>query len=238
MSARGQTVMVWWALITMYIYGYCLWGLLGMMPPPTPLLTAEAVAAFYTDNNSAIRLGAMITSWTSAFAVPLAVVIAVQISRLESPPKGQLPFWAILALVSGILMSIFLVLPPLFWGVAAFSPDRAPDATALMHELGTLTLTTTDQFYIWQMVAIFVISQKYKNNPLSPFPAWLGWFTLWAAIVFEVGALAFMFKKGPFAWNGLFVYWFPLTIYGTWITTMAVSLLKAIKRQAAAATVA
>lgn len=235
MSARGQTFMVWWALIAMYIYGYCLWGLFGMMPPPTPLLTPEAIAAFYTENSSAIRIGAMITSWTSAFAVPMAVVIAVQISRLESPPKGQLPFWAILALVSGILMSIFLVLPPLFWGVAAFSPERAADATALMHELGTLTLVTTDQFYIWQMIAILVISLKHKGDPLSPFPTWLGWFTLWAAIIFEVGALAFMFKKGPFAWNGLFVFWFPLTVYGAWITTMAFSLLKAIKRQSLAA---
>lgn len=231
MSERGQIAMIWWSLICMYIYGFTLWGLLGMMPPPPALLTAEAVTAFYTEHGTNIRLGAMIASWTSAFMVPFSVVIAVQLARLE---KGT-PFWSILQCAGGILMSIFLVLPPLFWGVAAFSPARAPEVTALMHELGTLTLVTTDQFYIFQMIAIAVISLKQKVDPKSPFPRWIGFFTIWAALAFEVGAIAFMFKKGPFSWNGLFVYWCPLIIFGAWVSTVAFSMLSAIKRQRALA---
>ena len=163
--------------------------------------------------------------------VPFSVVVAVQLSRLE---KG-VPVWSILQFAGGILMSIFLVLPPIFWGVAAFSPARLPEATALMHELALLTLTTTDQFYIFQMVAITYVSLTQTVDPQSAFPRWLGWFTLWAAVIFEVGALAFMFKTGPFSWNGLFVFWFPLVIFGAWVTTMSVSMLQAIGRQRRAA---
>jgi len=50
----------------------------------------------------------MIASWTSAFMVPLAVVISVQLARLE---KGA-PVWSIAQLAGGILMSLFLVLRP------------------------------------------------------------------------------------------------------------------------------
>lgn len=227
MSERGQTTMVWWALICMYIYGLTLWGLFDMMPPPSALMTPDQVTAFYTEHGFRMRVGAVIASWTSAFMVPMSVVIAVQLARLE---KG-IPFWAVMAFAGGILMSIFLVLPPLFWGVAAFNPARAPEATALMHELGTLTLVTTDQFYIFQMIGIAVISFKQKVDAHSPFPRWMGYFTIWAALAFEVGAIAFMFKQGPFSWSGVFVYWCPLIIFGAWITTLSFTLLRAIKLQ-------
>jgi hypothetical protein len=228
MSERGQSIMIWWGLIFMVIYGFDLWGLLDMMPPPRATLSANEVAAFYLENGHRIRWGALIASWTSAFMVPFSVVAAIQLARLE---KG-VPVWSALAFAGGILMSIFLVLPPLFWGIAAFTPSRAPDVTALMHEIGTLTLVATDQFYIFQMVAIAYVSLTQKVDPKSPFPRWMGYFTAWAALIFEVGAIAFVPKTGPFSWNGLFVFWCPLIIFGLWVTIMSVSMLLAIKRQA------
>jgi hypothetical protein len=132
-------------------------------------------------------------------------------------------------------MSMFLVFPPIVWGAAAFSVDRLPDATAALHDLGTLTLVTTDQFYIFQMIAITYLSlQQKKDDPLNPFPRWMGYFTLWAALAFEVGALAFMTKTGPFAWNGAFVFWMPFVVFGTWITVISWTMLRALSRQQAA----
>ncbi|WP_428312975.1 hypothetical protein [Hydrocarboniphaga sp.] len=230
MTERGQTIMICWGLIFMYIYGFALWGLLGMMPPPPATLDANAVAAFYAEHGFKIRLGAVVTSWTSAFMVPFSVVVAIQLARLE---KG-VPIWSILQFAGGILMSIFLVLPPMFWGIAAFTTTRPPEVTALMHEIGMLTLVTTDQFFIFQMVAIAVISLTQKIDAHSPFPRWMGYFTIWAALMFEVGAIAFLPKSGPFSWNGIFVFWCPLIIFGTWVTVMSISMLLALRRQAAA----
>lgn len=225
MSQRAQKVLIWWGLSFMWLYGLVLWGLIGMMPPPSAALSAEQVAAFYTENSLGILVGATITSWISAFAVPIAVVISVQMARTE---KG-VPIWSILQFAGGIMMSIFLVLPPLFWGVAAFTPDRFPDATLLFHEFALLTLTTTDQYFIFQMIPIAVIALTTKSEA---FPRWLGYFTIWAALVFEAGALAFLTKTGPFSWNGTFVYWFPLIVFGVWISVLSGVLLKAIPRQA------
>ena len=232
MTERAQTIMVWWALIFMVIFGFAWWGLLDMMPPPPATWTPNEVAAFYVEHGFKIKLGALIASWTSAFMVPFSVVVAVQMARLE---RGT-PVWSILQFAGGILMSIFLVLPPIFWGIAAYSPERAPEVTALMHEIAMLTLVTTDQFYIFQMVAMAYVSLTQTVDAHSPFPRWIGFFTIWAALIFEVGAIAFIPKTGPFSWNGLFVFWFPLVIFGAWVTTISVSMLQALKRQQAVST--
>lgn len=228
-SARAQRIMIWWTLAFMLIFGLTYYFLIGLLPLPPATWTPEQVAAFYTDNAQRIRIGAMILSWVSAFPVPIAVVIAVQMARLE---KG-VPIWSILQFAGGIMMSIFLVLPPIFWGIAAYNPTRDPQVTAAIHEIANLILTTTDQYFIFQMVAIAWISLTVRHGADSPFPRRLGYFTIWGALMFELGAVAFLPKTGPFAWNGLFVFWFPFCIFGTWISLLSWSLLRAIKVQEA-----
>jgi hypothetical protein len=159
--------------------------------------------------------------------LPLWAVIGIQIARQE---KGR-PIWAVMAVAGGAMMSIFLVLPPLFWGVAAFTPGRSPDTTAMMHELGVLTLTTTDQYYIFNWVAVVVICLRPQIAPHSPFPRWFGYFSAWIGMMFEAGAMAFNFRTGPFSWNGLLVFWSPLSLFGLWIGVMAYLLLKSLKLQ-------
>jgi hypothetical protein len=228
-SLRSQKVLVWWAVITTAIYGLVLRFLLHMMPPPTAKWSADQIAAFYTEHSSEIKWGATIASWTSAFFVPLAIVVAVQIYRHE---RGG-PVWSFLAAANGTIMSIFLVLPPLFWGVAAYTPTRPAEVTAIMHELGMLTLTTTDQYYIFFWVAVTVISLLPNTVVYSPFPRWYGYFTAWTAIMFEAGAIAFLTRSGPFAWNGLLVFWSPLILFGAWIAVTATLLLKSLNKQIA-----
>lgn len=226
-SERAQTIMIWWTLAFTVIYGLAYYFLIGLLPLPTPMLSADDVAAFYTDHSEKIRLGALICSWTGGFMVPLATVIAVQMARLE---KG-FPIWACLELAGGAMMSIFLVLPPLMWGVAAYTPTRPAEVTLLIHEFANLTLVTTDQYFIFQYVAIAWVSLTQKVDANSPFPKWFGYLSVLAIVVFEVGVMGFLPKTGPFAWNGLFVYWFPLSMFGVWIMVASVNLLSALKRQ-------
>lgn len=227
MSERSQAVLVWWAVAFTAIYGAVLGLLLDMIPPPTAKLSATEIAEWYSNNHDQVRIGALIASWTSAFMVPLTAVIVIQMARQETGSK----VWSLLTAMGGAMMSIFLVLPPLFWGVAAFTEGRDAEVTALMHELGMLTLVTTDQYYIFMWIAIVVVSLRATTVTHSPFPRWYGYFTLWTALMFEAGAIAFLPREGPFAWNGLLVFWSPLTLFGTWIAVTATVLLRALKRQ-------
>ncbi|WP_205698776.1 hypothetical protein [Conexibacter sp. SYSU D00693] len=227
MSERSQIVVVWWALAFTAIYGIALGLLLDMIPPPDAVMDAQAIDAWYDDRHTQVRVGAVIAAWTGAFMLPLAAVIALQMRRQE---RGR-PIWSLLTICGGAMMSIFLVLPPLFFGVAAFSPDRSPEVTALMHELGLLTLVTTDQYYIFMWVAIAVICLTPTTVRHSPFPRWFGYLTIWTALMFEAGAIAFLPRTGAFAWNGLFVFWSPLTLFGLWIGVQSWLLLRSLKAQ-------
>jgi hypothetical protein len=228
LSERSQIAIVWWALIFTTIYGLALGFLLHMIGPPSATLTVDQVAAFYRDNQGSIRIGATITSYTSMFMIPLWCVIAAQIWRQE---KGSTPIWTIMAGVAGPMMGLFLALPPICWGVAAFNPGRSPEVTAGIHELGLLTLTTTDQIYVFNYVAVVVIALSPQAAKYSPFPRWYGYFSAFWTIAFEVGALAFNFHSGPFSLNGLIVFWMPLTGFGLWILVTSILLLKALKQQ-------
>jgi len=52
-------------------------------------------------------------------------------------------------------------------------------------------------------------------------------------VLFVPGGLLTFFKTGPFAWNGIFVWWVPFLVFFSWYLVMFVMLRKAILKQAA-----
>ena len=97
--------------------------------------------------------------------MPILAVVAVQMARVE----GGWRIWSVLSLVSGALMSLFLVLHPLFGGVAAYTaPGKNPEVTTLMHELASLTMTTTDQHYVFMWIAVTVVALRPATQLVEP----------------------------------------------------------------------
>lgn len=198
-----------------------------MVPPPAPSLLPVEVAKFYSDNAWQIKFGSIICSVTSAFLIPFSIVVGFQLARIE---KG-LPVWSALSAIGGSFTCIFLVIPPVLWGVAAFTPDRAPELTALVNEIANLSLITTGQFYIFNTIPIFYLGLKASPDSGSAFPRWLCWFTIFMTCIGEVGIVSYLFKTGPFAWNGLLSFWIPFAAYFLWIFFVYFSLFKALKKQ-------
>jgi hypothetical protein len=230
-SERSQRAILWWGIGLAVVYALAFIFLLQQAPLKNPAWNAEQVAAWYVHNQGKIKWGAVLASWTGAFLLPIFVVLAIQMARVEN---GVWKVWSALTLVSGALTSLFLALPPLFWGVAAYTaPRKDPEVTTLMHELASLTMTTTDQFYIFAWIAVTVVAlrpatQLVKNNP---FPRWWGYTSLWIAIMFEAGAIAFIPRSGPFAWNGLLVFWSPFVLVTVWIIIQCRLMFRALRLQ-------
>lgn len=232
-SERSQRAILWWGIGLAVIYAVALIFLFDMVPPPSAEWSAAQVADFYQEKSTEIRWGAVISGWTGAFMMPILAVVAIQMARVET---GGAKIWSALSLVSGALMSLFLALPPIFWGTAAYTADRGEEITAMMHQLGLLTLTTTDQYYIFMWVGVTVLALRPATQLVehNPFPRWWGYLSLWITVMFEAGAFAFVPKSGPLSWNGLLVFWSPLTLFGVWITIQSWLIFRALRGQEAA----
>jgi hypothetical protein len=231
-SLRSQIALVWWSLIFTLIFTVSLVFLLHIVPPPSADMSSEQIKSWYQEHNDSIKWGAAVCGWTSAFFVPLSAVIAAQVRRHET---GGFPIWSQTVLISGGLTAIFLVLPPIAFGAAAFNADRSADATAVMHQFGLLMLVTTDMWYVFMWVALIVISLRPDTVANSPFPRWYGYFCIFSMSVFEFGVIAFLVRTGPFAWNGAIVWWAVFGIFFLWILVSCTLLIKAMKRQLAEA---
>jgi cytochrome c-type biogenesis protein CcmH/NrfF len=82
-------------------------------------------------------------------------------------------------------------------------------------------------------ITIAILSDKSEQPVL---PRWLGWFNLWAQIIYLPGILIPYFKSGPLAWNGLLAFWIPVVVFTVWLCLITAMLLRAINEQERAAT--
>jgi len=196
-------------------------------PPPSPSLGMEEVAALYSGNANGIRTGFLLIMISGMFIFPFVAVISIQLRRIE---HGRAPVMAYTQLGAGAAGTMLFVIPALPFLIAAFRPDRSPEITYLLNDFAWIMLVLPFSPAFMQNVSIgLAILKDGSANPL--FPRWLAYFNFWIAIGFVPACTLVFFKSGPFAWNGLFPFWIPATVFGAWFVVMMIMVLKAINRQ-------
>jgi len=230
MNTNSQLLGVWCGVGFLVLFGLGWWLLAGYLPPTSPALSANEIAAFYQENTGRIRLGLMITMFSAILVAPWVAVIAVQMKRIE----GDYPVLAYTMLVAGAAGIVILFLPAMIWTTAAFRPERDAELIMLLNDFGWLLFVMTfSPFFVQNMaVGLAIFSDK---APVPIFPRWLGYLNIWVAILLVPGGVVTFFKVGPFAWDGILAFWMPLVVFFGWFLVMAVALTKAIKQQAAPA---
>jgi hypothetical protein len=76
---------------------------------------------------------------------------------------------------------------------------------------------------------IFAIAIFLDRNKV--FPAWLGYVSIWQVVTELLAAPVFIFRGGPFAWNGAISFWEGTAIFGVYIACLIMLSRKAIQRQ-------
>lgn len=189
------------------------WLLAGVLPIPLgPAHSAEQVAAFYSAG-ARVPLGLAIASIGVCSVIPLIAGITF-IMRRSGPGA---PLLSLIQLVSGTVTAVCLLFPILIMAVAGFRPDRAPELTILLNDLAWLMFITPIAPFIIQNLAIAIASLA-GEGPLLP--RWVGYLNLWVGFSFSFDILAYAFHSGPFAWNGLLIFWLALTTYSIWLLVM------------------
>jgi len=205
------------------------WGLLGsfLTPPLSPSASAQDIAAFVAEGGVLQKFGLMIALACVASLLPMAAVLGDQMRRMEGPR----PVWAQTQLACATLTVWLLSAALVFFAAAAFRADRDPQLILLLHDLGWLTFITPVSMIVLWMTAVGGAILSDRGQP-PVMPRWVGYLSIWAALLSAPGFAAILFHSGPFAWSGLLALWIPLVIFLVWWITLTVFLLKAVGTEA------
>lgn len=166
MNLRMQRLCVWCGpgLILIFMIGFLF--VAGLVPPPSPNLGASEVARFYTEHQTRIQIGLIISMIGSGLAFPWAAVISVQMRRIE----GRRSPLAAIQLTAGGVLCLLLVFPMFALSAAAYRPaDRSPEITQALNDLGWLPLVGFVAPPVVQVIAIALAVFSDKSaEPVFP----------------------------------------------------------------------
>jgi hypothetical protein len=199
------------------------WLIAGYLPLPMgPSAPISAVREFYLGNPGITCVGFVISSVGVVLYAPLLAVITTHMLRIE----GRRPVLAFTQLATGTPTLLINVLPQLLWGLATFRGDRSDDTLLLLHDMGWFILYPAIGLFCLQNVAIGI---AVLNSDQTVFPRWVGFANFFIALSFIPDVLMFFFHSGPFAWNGVFVFWLALTTYCIFLCMMSWACVQANK---------
>lgn len=221
MISKVQKVGAWCGLIFLITYLLGLWVFSGFVPAHLPLASATDISQIYQANTNWIRLGMVFIMFAAAFYLPWTVTLSAFVKKME----GESNFLSHCQLIGGLASSMFFVLPALFWQVAAFRMERNPDIILMLNDVGWILTVSPVPPFLVQFIPIGFAILVDKNNP-SLLPRWMGYVTLWACVLYSPAVLLYFFKTGPFAWNGLFSFWIPLSVFVVWMIVIIAMVMK------------
>ena len=214
----------WLPFVILTVGGFA--GLAGFIPPPDP--NADAIVIFdrFRENATGIRVGMALCILPAAFLLLWGAAIAAQVRRLE----GEYPLltWAFVAATGCITLEF--AFPSAFWVAAAYRLDVPANVRAL-NDMSWLPwmIISTGMFQMLILAAVILADQR--TEPI--YPRWFGYYNLMSAIGVAPASLLYIFKTGPFAWNGIFGFYIPAATAFSWIVLGGVMTARAVRTQAA-----
>lgn len=199
----------------------------GFIPPLAPSSAAAEIAGHYRSHTAGIRLGAALMLVSGAFYASYTAVISAQMQRIKGVHRAVVNTQTI----AGAFACLTFLVPAMFFAVTAFRPERPDASTLLLNDTSWIFLVMPWPPFMMQNFAFaFAILSDTCSPPV--FPRWLAYVNIWAPATFTPGAILQFFKDGPFAWNGIFVFWIPATVFVIQFLVNVICLLKAIGSEA------
>lgn len=201
----------------------------GFVPPPSPSLSAQAIADIYQARAGWIRAGMVLGLLGIAGYAALVCVISTQMRRMQG--ISRLPVQ--LQLGAGSIGVLTVMFPVMIFAITAFRPERDPALTQLLNDVGWLIIIPAFPTFIAQFSGV-AFGALQDKSAVPVFPRWVGYFNLWVALLFMPGGLSYFFQRGPFAWDGLLAFWLAAGAFFAWLMVMTVVVLRAIANESPA----
>lgn len=224
-SKRDQWI-CWWSLPIFYnLFGLIFVYLGKVMPPPKPGLTQDEIVAFLTTNAKSMQIAWVLLSLSLGFASLSSGLIVTQMKRMKGvSPALAYAYLAVLA-VAALPGCLFC---GIMFALAAFRPERAPQLLVLLYDMGMLSFVGSLGCFVVQYL-VFALAIFLDQRRV--FPKWLAYMSIWGIVTEFVAVPIWLFRRGPYAWDGLISFYLGTIIFVVWEICLIVCLYKAIKHQ-------
>ncbi len=217
----------WWVLPVFYtFFGLIFVMLAHVMPPPSPGLSVAQILAFFRTHGTTIKVGFALLMGVIGLGSISNGLVAYQMKRMSVNPVFAYGYIATLA-VGAIPGCLFCAI---FFLVAVFRPDRNPHLIALSYDTALLTFVGSLGCFLANYCVLTLAVLLDKNNI---FPKWLGYMGVWQIVTELMAAPVFIFKRGPFAWNGAIAFYEGTVIFAIFLIFLILQVRKAIEHQPA-----
>jgi hypothetical protein len=214
-----------WVVPVFYtLFGVIFVALTRVMPPPRPDVGPDHVVSFFHAHALTIQIGFALLMVVIGCAGVANGIVLYEIKRMSVSPVFGYAFMAGMA-VGGLPGCLFGAICFL---AAVFRPDRDPQLVALLYDLTLLSFVGSLGCFTTAYL-VFAIAILLDRNGI--FPKWLAYISIWQIVTELLAAPVFIFRSGPFAWNGSISFWLGTAVFGFWEVCLIVLLKKAVERQ-------
>lgn len=223
-----QLVFAWCGPLFAFLFAVGFVVLARFIPALPPSDTAAATVEVFRERGTGIKIGLILVQVALGLWLPFGVVLAERTRMIEGSRARSLTYLQLLACAASTTQ---LVLMTVFWGVAAFrAGETSPWATQLLNDIGWFFfLFCFVPLTMWVVSTAPPILQDTSDSP--DFPRWVGFLSLWVALMLMPGAsILIFFKEGILAWNGLLPLYIPLVTFFIWFGAICFFTLRAVRR--------
>jgi len=224
MKRATELICAWGGIVFAILFFVGFVGIARFVPPLSPANTAAQTAAIYRDHTNAIRIGLLLCYIGTMFYLAFGSGIVGQTRRIKGV-AAAVTYFQVSSYASAVLL---IILPITCWWTAAFRPETWSDESIqLINDFGWITFVIGfAPFVTWVVATGLAILSDQSARPL--YPRWSGYLSVYMGFIQVTAALLVFFKAGPFAWNGLFSWWIPMTDFFAWFLVITVLTIKAI----------
>jgi hypothetical protein len=224
MNIDDQRICLWLVPVfgTLLLIAACTF----LVPPSSPMMSAQEVAHFYQENVAQVRASTVVFNVCGIMFVPFYMVIVVQMQRMANPSRAFAYSYLSAAASGGTMFA----LADLGWLIAAFRPERNPQLTLLLNDMAWMAFITPVGFIMAQNLCLAL--SIYMDAGQKPvFPRWVGHFNIVTALLMAPGAFALMYMEGPLAWDGVLAFWGRTGTFAMYIVVMFFVVRAAVDQQ-------
>jgi len=215
----------WWTLVVFYnLYGLLFFVVARTQPPPEPSLSPAEVVQWFDDRHRGLLYGYAVVFIVGGATAIMNATLAYSMRRMSVSRAfaySYLVIYALATLPGMLIMGVVCT-------VGAMRPERDPELMRWLYDFAFLSFEgTMGVFLIGSLVWMLAI--LLDENGV--FPKWFGYLNLCNALTEVVVAPAWIFKSGPFAWNGAIAWWINMGVFVAYTIAFLTLLRKMILRE-------